>query len=251
MPKVGKRTHSDAVMVVMHERPECSEEEKVADLNEARKERKSAEHEMQALQNRIALLKKEEERARARIQQTKKRAEEILRMRTENLERKKAMQKARERQMVVGTDPVAIKQRFVQKEMAKAARRKYMKDVLEKKRSEAQSFRSEKKKYETDLTRQRQMVQEEARQKRESVKRQREAAMKKIQRLKERQRFQTRLEYERKVENEKSAAQKCEMKVQELEEMESELIARLQRTQVVQRQAYVELEAALTNNKEK
>jgi hypothetical protein len=66
--------------------------------------------------------------------------------------------------------------------------------------------------------------------------------------MKDRQRYENLLEYERKIESEKHAAQRCEKKAQELEQLETELIARLQRTQVVQRQAYVELEAALTNN---
>ena len=62
-------------------------------LNAAHKQ-KHAEQDALLLENRIALLKKEEQRAWRKIQQTKKRADEIVAMRRENekkLERKQRM----------------------------------------------------------------------------------------------------------------------------------------------------------------
>ena len=73
----------------------------------ARDERRRAERDEQLLANRIALLKQEEAKAWKKIQQTKVRAEEVLRLREENRRRGKeaksiiARQKKEERKRLM------------------------------------------------------------------------------------------------------------------------------------------------------
>jgi hypothetical protein len=117
-------------------------------LGAARAARKLAESEVRALENRILLLRKEEDKALLRISQTKKRAEEVLRLREENLARKKELAQHRLESSVAPADPEVVRRRFVEKELAKAARRKQVKAQHECKRADANEFRSEKKRFE-------------------------------------------------------------------------------------------------------
>ena len=71
--------------------PKGAKDSPARPLVKARNERKAAEVDMQALQNRIALLKKEEQRAHHRIKETRNRASQIMKIREDNLHLKKQL----------------------------------------------------------------------------------------------------------------------------------------------------------------
>jgi hypothetical protein len=218
-------------------------------LGAARAARKLAESEVRALENRILLLKKEEDKALLRISQTKKRAEEVLRLREENLARKKELAQHRLESSVAPADPEVVRRRFVEKELAKAARRKQVKAQYECKRAGASEFRSEKKRFEEDLLEQRQRLREEARAKKEAIRSEREEALTRAQLDRERAREQARVDYLRKVESEQEAARAFEAKAKRLARLERELLGSLEHTHDVQHRAFTELEATLKKTK--
>lgn len=222
-------------------------------LGDARLARKSAELEVKALENRILLLKKEEEKAKQKLSQTKKRAEEIIKLREEALERKKETAKLRSSNQdgFVSNDPEVIKKRFIEKELSKAARRRNLKEAFESKRAGAIEFRSEKKRFEDSALEQKKEMQDEAKRKKEAIKIEREEAARKIKLEKERLREQAREEYNRKIEEEKETAKELERKAKKLQELEVEMMKRLQHTQDIQRKAYDELEGALSTKAKK
>jgi len=235
---------ADAAALVVGSGPDAPGWDPRGSLVRARQARKQSEEELRALENRVLLLRKEEERARQRIQQTKKRAEEILRMREENLRRKKILERERAR-VTLDTDPEAVKQRFLEKELRKAKHRKNIKNAYDEKRDNAQKFRSEKKQFERNLTIQKRVSQEEARRKREQIRSEHEEALRKLHAEREKKRKDARTEYNRKIKAEIQVIRTCQTKGERLEQLEAELIARLNHTQEVQHRAYKELEEAL------
>ena len=98
---------------------------------------KHIEQDAQLLENRIALLKKEEQRAWRKIQQTKKRADEIVSMRRENearqAEKKKMAEQAEEREKVLAAEHHKLEER------ARLARAKNLEQMYLTKRSDFMS----------------------------------------------------------------------------------------------------------------
>jgi len=216
--------------------------EEQASLLEARRERKRAEDEVQALKNRIHLLKMEEDRSLKRIQQTKKRAEEIVRLREDNLKVKRSMLA----QQAPSIRPEEIKNRFLDKEVQKAARRKKQEEHLEQKKQEAKTCRSQKQKNEISVSMHKREARDDAKKKMERVRAEREIGLRKLQQHKEEQRLAVIENYRSKVSEEMSVAKSFESQAQKLQKMEVDIISRLQETQAIQKKALDVLETALS-----
>ena len=194
--------------------------------------------------NRIALLQKEEERARKKIERTKSRAIEILALRDENERRidewiaashdDEEMQKMR-----------LSKNKEYDERMRKARLDRNIK-LKEKHKMDIGKLREEKKSILREIVKSESDEYRRNQEKREEVRRQlMEAKLRREAEQAERER-KTREFYERKAANEAMEAKRAEKLVKALEKKEREWIAKLKETQVVQESAFGLLETALT-----
>jgi len=212
-------------------------------LTAAKETRKRAELDAQLLANRIALLKQEEEKALKKIEDTKKRANEIMHLRDAN-ENKFQHKEQYYKQKWEGIRQAQVRNGY-RRDQSRLARESNMNGLLDKKRHQVSDMKMEsqnnllsKKAREThdrDVNADRTNC---IRQQKENAKRHLE-----MDRLKKLE--QNRHEYELRVQREEMLRQKTENLVVTMEKEEMELIQRLQNTQALQRSAYEELEAAL------
>jgi len=217
-----------------------------SNLTAAKEARKRAELDAQLLANRIALLKQEEERAWKKIDETRKRAGEIVGLRTVNEGKFMAKedfykgkwegirhaqaQNAYNRDKAKATRDATERQLHDQKKRivdeVKAASHQHL---LHKKERQAQ---------EVQLNTERS----------EAIRRQKAEAKARVEREQEAKLTQFRADYENRVGQEELLRSRTEALVAQMEREEMELIQRLQNTQTVQRRAYEELESALGAN---
>ncbi|EQC41288.1 hypothetical protein SDRG_01263 [Saprolegnia diclina VS20] len=213
-------------------------------LLEAKQRRKDVSSDAMLLQNRISLLKAEEARAWKKIEQTKKRAHELLKLRQEK------DQYARERNALMTQaerELHTIQQ--AKREVVLASEKKEIDAaILEQKRNEAQQLKEDKQKW-------RQYTETKKRQELEDAIRRREDIVKQQDQLRRTKRTkQAELERANKaradgiVKREEQVFHEKELEVQEMEKLEMELIQRLRNTQHLQKQAYEELENALNGS---
>eukprot|EP00397_Hematodinium_sp_SG-2012_P030569 GEMP01032389.1.p1 GENE.GEMP01032389.1~~GEMP01032389.1.p1 ORF type:complete len:262 (+),score=59.19 GEMP01032389.1:173-958(+) len=212
-------------------------------LTAAKETRKRAELDAQLLANRIALLKQEEEKAMKKIEDTQKRAHEIMDLRNQN--HNKFQEKEhhyKQRWELIRNTQL---QNNYRRDKTKATREANMEALRETKRDQVSKIKCEKsenllaKKERESQTRTINMDRtNHVRQQKESAKRRQE-----MERLKKLDDY--RLEYEGRVLREEELRQRTESLVSKMEKEEMELIQRLQNTQAMQRNAYEELEYAL------
>ena len=206
--------------------------------------KKQAANESQLLMNRIALLQKEEERARKKIEKTKTRAIEILALRDENEKRIKEW-------IAASTDDEAIKKKkqlankvFEEKSRKARADRNYKQK--EANMNKVSKMKEEKKTILKEIIRFENSELKKNQERRGEVKRQEEMA--KLRREKENQEKEKKVReaYEKKAANEAAEAKRAEKLVKALERKEREWIAKLKEAQMVQESAFGYLETALT-----
>lgn len=196
--------------------------------------------------NRIALIQKEEERARKKIQETKERAAEIIALRYEN-----------ERRVDAYTSAVSENKKFQQVLLAKNREqdtegkkaRQQRFEMLQNRRKEEVSEMVMEKKYLTQLMIQEQEREVQMKQKRRDEVRRMEEEMKakKEQERREKERRMKEM-YAKKLEAEALETKRAEKLVKALEKKEREWIERLKAAQTVQDTAYEQLERALTTH---
>jgi hypothetical protein len=212
--------------------------------------KKKAANDAQLLMNRIALIQKEEERARKKIQETKERAAEILALRQENEKRVQAYSNAVGEVKKV-QQVLLAKNREQDTEGKKAREQRFQ--LLQSRRKEEVGEMVMEKRYLTQLMVQEQQREIEQKQKRrEEVRRQEEEMkMRKEQERLERERKMKEF-YAQKVAEEAAEAKRAEKLVKALEKKEREWIERLKSAQTVQDTAFEQLERALvtSNNAE-
>lgn len=213
-------------------------------LLQAQLARKQAEADAQLLANRIELLRQEEAKAWKKIQQTKVRASDILKLR-EEAERKQATRvefALRESEH----KRKAQHSRFLQKQKERSNRQRAQAALVRKKQNDVRSVRRTTRENEIEKQRQRQSEAERARYNREVV-RAHERRLQAVRRKKEAdQRRANELAYESRVREEQERTRERESAVAQMEREEIELIQRLQRAQVTQKGAYEQLEGALS-----
>lgn len=212
-------------------------------LLQAKLARKQAEADAQLLANRIALLQQEEAKAWKKIQQTKQRATEILETREQHERKEKNAAEFRFQEAEITRK--AQETRFVQKQRDKVNRQKAQALIVKKKQQEVANMRKFRRQNEIEKQRQLQAKQE-ANGFNVQVVKQHHANMRayKQKKLEDQQRANE-LSYKRKVDTEEVRTRSKENEVQAMEREEMELIQRLQNAQMLQKEAYEELEGAL------
>jgi hypothetical protein len=214
-----------------------------ANLTTAKESRKRAELDAQLLANRIALLKQEEEKAWKKIEETRKRASEIMELRNAN-EQKFA---AKEQFYKAKWESIreAQKQNGANREKAKAVREATRGGLLEQRQENAQKTKNQSQQYLLQK-KQREASERQANIERGNlIKQKKDEAKRRLEedRLAQLEKF--REDYEARTSQEEMLRTRTDALVAKMEREEMELIQRLQNTQSVQRNAYEELEAAL------
>jgi len=194
--------------------------------------------------NRIALIQKEEERARKKIEQTKERASEILSLRQDTEKRVSAYANATGE--VKQLQQVMLAKNREQEVAGRQARAQRI-ELIQKKRKEEVSEMLMEKKYLAQMVIEEQEKAIQAKQKRREEIRKMEEEMK-AKKEEERREKERRVKefYEKKVADEAVEAKKAEKLVRALEKKEREWIEKLRQAQSVQEAAFEHLEDALT-----
>lgn len=212
-------------------------------LSAVRHLRKQAQNDAQLLINRIALLRQEELKARKKIQQTQSRAQEMLALKQRTLkkiERKASLERAAEKKQALIRSRVVAQKEEHAKKVVEAQRR-----IAEQKVAEVREVHDMRKRFKNERQRNQAELVEKARRKHEAVKA-REGGAARAQEERQRQmQLKVMAEYERKINDEVARRRDKEAEVRAMETEELRLIEALKRVQVVQREAFEELEAAL------
>jgi hypothetical protein len=214
-----------------------------ANLTGAKEARKRAELDAQLLANRIALLKQEEEKAWKKIEETRKRAQEIMELRSANEQKfvaKEQFYKAKWESI-----RSAQTQNAYNRDRAKAVREATREGLLEQRQNNAQSTKVQSQQYLLQK-KERESSERQANMERGNlIKQKKEEAKRRLEedRLAQLEKF--REDYEGRTAQEELLRSRTDSLVAKMEKEEMELIQRLQNTQTVQRNAYEELEAAL------
>jgi len=208
--------------------------------------RKQAEADAQLLRNRIALLKQEEAKAWKKIQQTKVRATEILSLREQN--ERRAAKKDEYAVAEIQQQRKTQEQRYLQKQRDKQLKMKAQAAVIQKRQAEVRDIRKMRRENEIDKQRQRSEDHRRARFNRDVV-RSHEEKLKRDKRRKEDEiRTKNQQVYKQRVDLEDMRAQTKENEVARMEKEEMDLIQRLQNAQMLQKEAYEQLEGALSGH---
>jgi len=214
-----------------------------ANLTSAKEARKRAELDAQLLANRIALLKQEEEKAWKKIEETRKRANEILDLRKQN--ENKFVAKENFYKQKWESIRAAQAQNAMSRDKARALRDQTRQGMMEQKHANARNTKEQSQqlllqKKERESTERQANVERSA-----YLKARKEDAKRRLEedRLAQLEKF--REDYEARTAQEELLRARTDALVAKMEKEEMELIQRLQNTQNVQKNAYEELEAAL------
>ncbi|OQR98771.1 hypothetical protein THRCLA_06673 [Thraustotheca clavata] len=215
----------------------------ISKLSLAKSKRKQAEYDAKLLANRLALLKQEELKAWKKIEQTREKAHQILEHREEVVKKQQdrhLMLHAKEAENRIATKKhkLAAKTSVIKKRQAAIS-------IISKKYQDVECVKHERRRLKIEKERQATEDVERAKEKRVLVRKQEEELRKK--RVKERviAEKQAVERYRKSVEEEEIQLREQRKRVAAMERAELELIQRLQSTQLLQRQAYNELEKAL------
>ncbi|TMW63479.1 hypothetical protein Poli38472_002420 [Pythium oligandrum] len=215
-------------------------------LIEAKQKRQEASKDALLLRNRIALLKAEEEKAWKKIEQTRKRAAELTKLREDN-DRSQAglreLAQVAERELQAS---IQAKRELVQSIDSLQKKKEVADQITEARRHEAQQLKEEKQKWREITEKKKREELLEAIRKKEEIVLQKE--MLKTKKMLQKQEIEkiTKERAQEKLRIEEENTRKHENEVQEMERLELELIQRLRNTQHLQKQAFEELEAALS-----
>lgn len=216
---------------------------KPPELIEQRRNVKAAEQDALLLQNRIALLKTEEEKAWKRIEAAKKKAEELNKIKAEYDEkqrRKDELEKQRYRELMINQD-----KNYLQKEMSRKARMEAQRQLAEERQRQVDELRRLK----TEMSIQRHKEREELENKLHSsaaMIKEQEKEQRKKREEEERKRIEdNRRRHQEIIDKEKMKHQQLETTVKTLEEEEQDMIRRLQKAQKYQKEAYSQLQQTI------
>mmetsp|Transcript_29232 Transcript_29232/g.51978 ORF Transcript_29232/g.51978 Transcript_29232/m.51978 type:complete len:262 (-) Transcript_29232:74-859(-) len=214
-----------------------------ANLTAARESRKRAELDAQLLANRIALLKQEEEKAWKKIEETRKRASEIVELRKQNEQKFSAKEQFYKQKWESIRQAQA--QNAQHREKAKAVREQTRHSLVEQKHVNAQSTKQQSQ-HMLLQKKEREAAERQSNLERSSyLKQRKDDAKRRLEEERLAQLEKYREDYEARTAQEEMLRARTDALVAKMEKEEMELIQRLQNTQTVQRNAYEELEAAL------
>jgi len=226
-----------------HESDVMSSSQMQANLTGAKEARKRTELDAQLLANRIALLKQEEEKAWKKIEETRKRASEIMELRKQNEQKfnaKEDMYRAKWESI-----RNAQAQNAMSREQAKASRDETRRGLLEQKHQNAQNTKQQSQQILIQKKAREEADHEANRQRSNYLKQRKEEAKRRLEEEHQAQMEKLRDDCEARTAQEDLLRARTEALVAKMEKEEMELIQRLQNTQTVQRNAYEELEVAL------
>lgn len=206
--------------------------------------KKAAANDAQLLMNRIALLQKEEERARKKIDHTKERADEILNMRADNAGKMKQFMGHAEKEKSK-QDEIQRKNKQQEEENKKNIQIQSQ-ILLESRRGRVLEMRQDRKKALKTIVKEQQSEVKRKQKKRDEIRKAEEAMKKKREADKEAHDRKVREEYEAKALAEEAEARRAEKLVKALEKKEREWIDRLRLAQKTQEDAFEYLEGTLT-----
>lgn len=217
-------------------------------LTAAKETRKKAELDAQLLANRIALLKQEEDKALKKIEDTQKRAREILELRTDNSS--KFEEKEKHYKQRWETIRNAQLQNAYRRDKTKATREANLEALRQAKREQVEAIKSERSENLLAKKGREALARSINADRSNHVRAQKEEAKRRLEmhRLKKLDNYQ--IEYQDRVLREEDLRQRTESLVAKMEKEEMELIQRLQNTQALQRSAYHDLENALDGRSE-
>lgn len=210
---------------------------------EIKNNRKRAEGDLQMLENRILLLKSEEQRALNKVKETRIRANDILQLKKRNEDSlNQKLQENLEKEM-------RVKAKRDQSNLERKRRNERMTKTKQSILSSRNDMYAETKgagiKYENENNLMKQKIEEDNRKKAAAIKAKKEAALKKKREEQERKEAEIRRKYLEKQEEENRRTAAAERRIHELEKVEREMIERLKRTQMLQQKAYSELQESL------
>lgn len=213
-------------------------------LLESKMIRKKAEEDAQLLANRIALLQLEEKKAMKKIDETKKKAKEIIELKNRNLQAQKEREQVRKQKEEEEIQKLIQNKSF--KEQVKINQENNRNQLLRRLKDDVELMRKTKQ----DLKEQTLSQKDEDYMKNVEVvnsikNKEREAQIKKQRQLEE-VKQKARIEYENKINQELLLKEKTDDLIARLEQQEMELIQRLQNTQTLQKEAFDDLEKALS-----
>eukprot|EP00931_Biecheleriopsis_adriatica_P092516 TRINITY_DN66326_c0_g1_i1.p1 TRINITY_DN66326_c0_g1~~TRINITY_DN66326_c0_g1_i1.p1 ORF type:complete len:263 (-),score=83.11 TRINITY_DN66326_c0_g1_i1:106-894(-) len=214
-----------------------------ANLTSAKEARKRAELDAQLLANRIALLKQEEEKAWKKIEETRKRASEIVELRKQNEQKFSAKEHFYKQKWESIRAAQAENQK--QREKNRATREQTRHGLMEQKHANAQSTKQQSQNMLLQK-KEREAAERQSNLERSSyLKARKDDAKRRLEETRLAQLEKFREDYEARTAQEELLRARTDALVAKMEKEEMELIQRLQNTQTVQRNAYEELEAAL------
>jgi len=214
-----------------------------ANLTTAKEARKRAELDAQLLANRIALLKQEEEKAWKKIEETRKRASEIVELRKSN--EKKFSAKEDFYKQKWESIRSAQSSNAANRDKSKAIREQTKHSLMEQKHANASATKQQSQhmllqKKDQEASDRQQKLERSA-----YLKQRKDDAKKRLEEERLQQLEKFREDYEARVAQEELLRARTDALVAKMEKEEMELIQRLQNTQTIQRNAYEELEVAL------
>mmetsp|Transcript_31348 Transcript_31348/g.86171 ORF Transcript_31348/g.86171 Transcript_31348/m.86171 type:complete len:269 (-) Transcript_31348:190-996(-) len=214
-----------------------------ANLTSAKESRKRAELDAQLLANRIALLKQEEEKAWKKIEETRKRANEITELRNQNEQKfaaKEQIYKAKWESI-----RAAQTQNAYNRDKARAVRDATKQGLMDQRCTNANKAKQQSHQFLLQK-KERESAERQANLERGNlIKQKKEEAKRRLEEDRLAQLEKYREDYEARTAQEELLRARTDALVAKMEKEEMELIQRLQNTQTVQRNAYEELEAAL------
>mmetsp|Transcript_35772 Transcript_35772/g.79610 ORF Transcript_35772/g.79610 Transcript_35772/m.79610 type:complete len:336 (-) Transcript_35772:759-1766(-) len=206
--------------------------------------RKMAEEDALRLYNRVRQLQKEEDKAQKRIQTTKQKAKEIVRLRERN-ELLKQEKELRMRELQELIERQKLENQRLKEEQLKNKTDTENKIYAEKV-SLVQQTKEERAELEKLLAESKLLSRKEALEQKEYIRKQQEDARRKLEQLKVARLQMASEDYERRLKEEMDAKLAKEREIERLAQLELELIERLKTKQTEQRKAYQQLEAVLT-----
>lgn len=212
-------------------------------LTGAKEARKRAELDAQLLANRIALLKQEEEKAWNKINETRRRANEIVTLRAQNEQKYLAKEQFYKEKW----DSIRSAQAHnsANRERSKEARAATRNILLEEKKKVFHSVKAQTQDH-IAAKKAREIAEKESNGSRSAlIKQQKLEAKRKLEMERKEKLDQYQQDYHARTAEEEQLRERTQALVAQMEKEEMELIGRLQTTQNVQRQAYEELENAL------
>ena len=207
--------------------------------------KKQAANDAQLLMNRIALLQKEEERARRKVDQTKERALDILAMREENERRTQELKKVAEEEQRIREE--VHKKNFATEEQSRVLKRLHVDAVMKQRRQEVEQLRDQKQVLRDEMLRIKAADVKKKQQMRVKIRQKEEEA--RVKRDEERRLHEQKIReyYEQKAKQEEAEARRAEKLVKKLERKEREWVEKLRTAQQIQESVFTDLESALVH----